>query len=130
MEQKKKKVYVSGPMTGLARNVYMARFRNASRWLRGLGYEVCNPTQTLICRWPWLYRLVGYRLTLKYDLWLLRRCTHIYMMPGWEDSQGACIECGEAFDAGVAWIPSSEKEKIDGKMKRLIEKIENNELNY
>lgn len=88
----RKKVYLSGPISGLDRLDYMKRFSIAENILRSHGYDVCNPTRTLICRWPWLYRILGYRLTLCYDLWLLMHCDIIYCMPGSTRSKGARIE--------------------------------------
>lgn len=115
---KQKKVYVSGPMTGLTREVYMQRFEVAAETLRYLGYRVCNPAQTIICRWPWLYRLLGYDLTLKYDLWLLRRCSHIYLMPGWIDSRGAREECGEAIRCFVEEVSGVDKQVVDNHVEK------------
>lgn len=90
---KKQRVYISGPMTGWPREVYMRRFNVADRVLKNYGYQTLNPTRVWACRWPWLYRLVGYRLTLLYDLWLLMtRADRIFVLPGWEKSKGASIE--------------------------------------
>ena len=87
------RVYISGPMTGLERREYLRNFYQAEEWLRWAGFrKIMNPTKLAPCRWPWLYRLIGYRLTLAYDLWHLRRCTHIYMMAGWQYSRGARLE--------------------------------------
>lgn len=119
---KRKKVYISGPMTGLPRRVYMLRFAYAERILQRIGFRVCNPAMSLICRWPWLYRVVGYRLTLLYDLWLLRRCQYIYLMPGWESSNGARLECCDATDHNVMWLPPATRSMVDGLMNELINK--------
>ena len=66
-----KRVYISGQMSGLPREEYLARFEKAEELLRGEGYDVVNPAKLLPSRWPWLYRLMGYKLTLMYDLWKL-----------------------------------------------------------
>lgn len=102
MKPKKTKIYISGPMTGVPREVMMERFLHAEDRLRALGYKrVVNPTNVWVCRWPWLYKLVGYRLTLIYDLWLLSRCTHIFMLSGWGQSRGSVIEYENAMARGL-----------------------------
>ena len=88
------RVYISGPMSGLDRELYLKMFRRAEQSLRSQGYtRVVNPIRVWACRWPWLYRIVGYRLTLAYDLWLLSRCDAIYMVgTDWQQSRGARLE--------------------------------------
>ena len=87
------KVYLSGRISGLKREIWQRRFATSQEALEKEGYEVVNPADTLIARWPWLYRIIGYRLTLWYDLQLLKRCTHIFMVgPGWRSSRGARLE--------------------------------------
>jgi hypothetical protein len=90
---KTKRVYLSGRMSGLPLVIWRWGFSIAKDTLERQGYEVINPADTLIARHPWLYRIVGYRLTLWYDLRLLRRCTHIYMVGNdWHLSRGARLE--------------------------------------
>ena len=81
-------------MSGVPRDQYLEMFRRAEQSLRDQGYQrIVNPIRVWACRWPWLYRLVGYRLTLWYDLRLLKRCTHIYMVGNdWHLSRGARLE--------------------------------------
>ena len=88
-----KRVYLSGRMSGVPLVIWRWGFSIAKDTLERQGYEVINPADTLIARHPWLYRIVGYRLTLWYDLRLLRRCTHIYMVGNdWHLSRGARLE--------------------------------------
>ena len=89
---KKQKVYISGQMTGIAREKYMESFALAENMLKARGYRVVNPTRVWTCRFPWLYKIVGYKLTLLYDLWLLSSCDLIYSLNGWQASRGARIE--------------------------------------
>ena len=90
---KTKRVYLSGRMSGVPLVIWRWGFSIAKDTLERQGYEVVNPADTLIARHPWLYRIVGYRLTLWYDLRLLRRCTHIYMVGNdWHLSRGARLE--------------------------------------
>ena len=91
---KDKRIYISGPMIGLTRKEYLRNFREAEKELRAKDYtRIVNPIRVWACRWPWLYWLVGYRFTLWYDLRLLKRCTHIYMVGNdWHLSRGARLE--------------------------------------
>ena len=88
------RVYISGPMSGLDRELYLKMFRRAEQSLRSQGYTmVVNPIRVWACRWPWLYRILGYRLTLAYDLWLLSRCDAISRVgTDWQQSRGARLE--------------------------------------
>lgn len=87
------RVYLSGRMSGLPDHFWRVRFAIKADWLKTLGHEVVNPADTVISRHQWLYRIVGYRLTLWYDLWILRHCTHIHMVGNdWRKSRGARLE--------------------------------------
>lgn len=96
----KPKVYISGPISGMEREVYMRNFREREVFLQLEGLRVVNPTRVWACRWKWLWKILAgitsehtiYRLTLLYDLWLLMRCDGIYMLDGWQQSRGARIE--------------------------------------
>ena len=117
------KVYISGPMSGLDRELYLKMFRRAEQSLRSQGYtRVVNPIRVWACRWSWLYRIVGYRLTLLYDLWLLMRCNQIYKLPGWRDSKGANIESCVAFHFKIWPVPDSQTKKLDKRLAKLVEK--------
>lgn len=126
-------VYISGRMTDIVpgdavknREAYMARFGEAERLLRNAGYWVINPTTFLPSSWPWLYGLLGYKLTLLYDLWRLSRCDYIYKIPGWRESRGANIESCWAFHFRIWLLPKKKREQIDLKMAKFIEKWEVN----
>ena len=80
-------------MSGLPEHFWRLRFVIKADWLRTFGHEVVNPADTVIARHPLLYRIVGYRWTLWYDLQLLKRCTHICMIgTDWRQSRGARLE--------------------------------------
>ena len=90
---KDKRVYLSGRMSNIPPVIWRWRFSIVKETLEERGWRVINPADTLIARHPWLYWLAGYRLTLWYDLRLLRRCTHIYMVGNdWHLSRGARLE--------------------------------------
>ena len=90
-------------MSGLPAEIWRARFYGAYFGLKHRGIRAVNPADTLIARHPWLYRIVGYRMTLWYDLWLLKHCTHIHMVgDDWQQSRGARLERMKAREWGIA----------------------------
>jgi hypothetical protein len=80
-----KRIYISGPMSGLPRLNWPLFNRTAVR-LRNLRWEVVNPVA--INNDPeadWLDCIAA-------DLAAMKGCTAICMLPGWENSFGARIE--------------------------------------
>lgn len=80
-----KRIYISGPMSGLPRLNFPA-FNIAAVRLRNLRWEVVNPVE--INSDPeahWLHCIAD-------DLRAMEGCTAICMLPGWEASFGARIE--------------------------------------
>ena len=117
------KVYISGPMSNLTREQYIDLFTRVEQSLRSHGYHrIVNPIHVWACRWPWLYRLIGYRLTLLYDLWLLMRCDLIYKIPGWKESRGANIESCVAYWFKIWPVQSQFSTKLDKRLAKLQEK--------
>lgn len=89
-------------MSGLSQKEWRWRFLTADMTLNMQGYEVINPADTIIARHLWLYKIVGYRLTLAHDLWLLKRCSHIFMVgDDWMQSKGARLERLKAREWGI-----------------------------
>ena len=114
MKKSHNRVYISGPMSGVPREVYLERFRTAERMLREEGYHsIVNPVRVWTCRFPWLFRLVGYRLTLIYDLWLLSRCQRFYKMPGWRASRGCQIESCMAYNLQIFLVARPIRDRIN-----------------
>jgi hypothetical protein len=122
MSKPKRKVYLSGPMSGVERADYVRRFGEAERILRRHGYGCINPCRVWACRWPWIYRamewVLGHRLTyaviLSYDLILLMtRADGIAMLPGWQASRGAQIENYVAFHFPMMGISKAAAEEIE-----------------
>lgn len=117
------RVYISGPMSNLSREQYLELFKRAEESLRAQGYrKIVNPIRVWACRWPWLYKIIGYRLTLLYDLWLLMRCDQIYKLPGWRDSKGANIESCVAYHFKIWPVPENQTKKLDKRLAKLMEK--------
>ena len=120
----KRKVYLSGGMSGLPRSEYQRKFREAEAILLRHGYGCINPCRVWPCRFHWLYRLMnallGRRLTyaviLAYDLILIiTRSDGIVMLPGWQASRGAQIEnyvSQHFWMQGISKAVTEEIEKI------------------
>ena len=117
------RIYISGPMSTVQRDQYIARFNLAEQMLRRHGYtNIVNPTRVWACRFPPLFRIVGYKLTLFYDLWLLTRCHRIYKMPGWQQSRGANIESCVAYHFGVSGLAKRDRDILDKAIGKLMKK--------
>ena len=118
----KRRIYISGPMTGIEPREYRRRFREAEAILRRHGYGCINPCRVWPCRFPWLYRLMNallgkrlaYAVILAYDLILLMtRADGIAMLPGWQASRGAQIENYVARHFPLMGISRQAAEEID-----------------
>lgn len=82
----KKKIYISGQISGLTPDEYRANFLEAERQLYAQGYEVVNPIFNGVdTTQPW-------QVHMKTDIRLLLDCDAIYMLPNWELSNGATLE--------------------------------------
>ena len=131
----KKRVYISGKISGLPREQYLKIFHKAEMELGKLGYWVVNPCRLLPCRRPWIYttmeRLFGsegaYRLTLFYDIWHLAKCDLIYKVPGWKQSRGANVEGAFAYHSQIWQIPQKQRDKIDRRLAKYIDKLKSKE---
>ena len=118
----KRRIYISGPMTGIEPREYRRRFREAEAILRRHGYGCINPCRVWSCRFPWLYRLMNallgnrlaYAVILAYDLILLMtRADGIAMLPGWQASRGAQIENYTARHFPMMGISRAVTEEIE-----------------
>ena len=88
-----KKVYISGPITGIKDSEN--NFNNVANKIFGLGYEDVNPC-VLIHDHD-----LSYESYMKVDLKALLDCDYIYMMEGWENSKGASFELETAKICGI-----------------------------
>jgi len=90
-----KRVYVSGPMTGMPEHNFPA-FHAASAALRDLGMEVVNPAEinSEPGARPW-------EQCLRNDIKQLCDCDAIVLSPGWERSKGAHLELHIAHRVGI-----------------------------
>lgn len=90
-EQIKGRVYISGQISGLKPLVYKGRFRKAFNEL-AIHYgvhpaDIINPANI-----GDLFPSFDHDDYMAIDLSLLSRCENIYMLKGWENSEGAKIE--------------------------------------
>lgn len=93
-----KRLYVSGPMTGLPEHNFPA-FRAAAAELRAAGYEVEDPAEKGIVEgWEW-------EDYLRYDLRALMDCAGVALLPGFENSRGAQLELYVATALGMEQAP-------------------------
>lgn len=89
-----KRIYISGPMTGLPDFNYPA-FHAAAHLLRVRGHEAINPAE--LCAetgkdWHYYMRL---------DLKALCDCDALALLPGWQNSKGAHLELHIAHRLGL-----------------------------
>lgn len=86
------RVYLSGPMSGIADN----NFPEFHRWaeaLRSKGFGVVSPAE--------IQEAGTWELCLRADLSELCTCDGIALMPGWEGSKGAHLELHVAHRLGM-----------------------------
>lgn len=87
-----RRIYISGPMTGLPDFNYPAFHRMAAKF-RAAGFEVENPAEN-----PGFDDWAGY---MRHALTQLLTCDAILMLDGWENSRGAKIERDLALTLGM-----------------------------
>ena len=87
-------LYVAGPMTGYPDLNFPAFHSEAAR-LRKLGYEVVNPAE--INADP----SMGWQECMRNDIAELVFCDGVVLLPGWEHSRGAQLECEIAKRLGL-----------------------------
>lgn len=82
----RKKIYISGPISGLRFDKVERAFNDAEIRLQEEGYEVVNPLEN------GLTKDHSWREHMKADIKLLMECDTIYLLKGYKDSKGAMIE--------------------------------------
>lgn len=89
-----KRIYLSGPMTGIPDFNFSAFNAEAAR-LRNLGYDVVNPVDINPDT------TTPYNDCLRNDLKALLDCDTIAMLDGWMNSNGAHLEMHIAHRVGI-----------------------------
>ena len=94
------RVYLSGQITGLPKEVYTRNFQRAEQHYTTAGYEVVNPVklgEQILA----LHPEADYEdITLR-DMEALQSCTAIALIAGWENSPEAQREKAEAERLGL-----------------------------
>ena len=88
-------IYISGPISGLPDGNRPA-FAEMATTLRSKGWEVVNPHDLFAADVEESWE--GY---MRKDLAALLTCTHLVMLPGWEQSRGAQLEKLVADAVGI-----------------------------
>ena len=90
-----KRVYLSGPMSGIPDHNFPAFHEWAAR-LRAEGFEVVSPAE--------IEEAGSWEMCLRKDMRELPTCDAIALMPGWERSKGAHLELHVAHRLGMEVI--------------------------
>ena len=96
--KKKKKIYISGPITGT--KDYMSRFSTAHLSLARQGYSVVNPAMVNAM----LPEDTTHKEYMAMSFAMLDMCDSVYMLDGWENSKGAKMEFERAVNNGLEII--------------------------
>ena len=94
------RIYLSGKITGLDKEVYSRQFERAENFYKTSGFDVVNPVKIgeevlkINPKAEWQDFMIR-------DLEALRTCTHIALLEGWEESKGAKMEKAEAEKMGL-----------------------------
>lgn len=91
----KKKIYISGPISGHDIEERRAAFAAVERILREEGLEVVNPLNVAFPEG------CTHEQYMRVDIALLIGCDYIYLMKGWYGSRGAVTEFLVACSAGI-----------------------------
>lgn len=95
-------VYISGPVTG--NDNYEADFARAWDRLMSMGYYPVSPVGVGIILERRLGRTPTWAEYMREDIKALMDCEGIYMLDGWEVSEGARLEEWIAFTLGIKRI--------------------------
>lgn len=107
------KVYISGKISGLDFDEVKAKFAEAEDFLNEIGIEAVNPLKNgLSVDNAWIKHLCK-------DIEILNDCDCIYLMEGWQESVGACIEYDFAMRTGKKILFASSIIRHDDSVKRV-----------
>lgn len=96
-----KRIYLSGPMTGIPEHNFPAFNAEAAR-LRAQGYDVVNPVD--INPDP----ATSWHECLRHDLAALLTCDALALLPGWQGSTGAHLEMHVAHRIAMPIVIAAE----------------------
>lgn len=90
----KKRIYISGPVSGLDEADVRMRFSAAEWRLQGEGRDVVNPVRLCSSGWDW-------GRSMRVRLSHLLGCDAIYMLKGWKGDRGSRLEHFIALKLGM-----------------------------
>lgn len=96
------KIYISGKISGT--RDFRNRFQKAEDHLKKDGWDVINP----VAIGDLLPPSTTYKQFMEIDLKLLTMCDAVYMIPGWEESEGAKTEKQLAEALGLVILNGGE----------------------
>lgn len=94
-----KRIYISGAISG--HDDYMERFGGAEKKLKKDGWTVYNPAKVGRAIKEAVPEAPSYDDYMAIDIRLLQKCDAIYMLKGYEYSNGARREYAEAVKLGM-----------------------------
>ena len=89
------KIYISGKISGTDLKETHKRFAAVAKVTRRLGYEPVNPLENGLSEHD------SWEAHMLKDIADLLQCKAIYMLQGWQESKGACIEHYIATKVGM-----------------------------
>ena len=108
-EKRKKRIFLSGPMTGI-KNFNFPLFNAVANRVRRLGFEVVNPVD--ICKKFKKERVLAdktvFEQMINEQQVAERTCDILLLLPGWEDSKGVRLELKTAIEMGLHIVVDGE----------------------
>lgn len=89
-----RRIFISGPVSGLDYNQACAAFFKAEAMIRERGDTPVTPVRICSAEWPW-------KKCMRTCLKALADCDGIYMLHGWRKSRGAKLEHFNALKLGM-----------------------------
>lgn len=109
------RTYVSGPMRGYEGFNYPA-FHQAAAHLEKAGHEVLNPAENFDGATD-----LDFETYMRADLSMLLDATHIFMLNGWQNSEGARLELAVAKALGLyVWYEGDYSEPVELEAARIV----------
>lgn len=94
----KKRVYISGAISGRLPEDVCEDFERAEARLREMGWDVVNPLKNGLTEED------TWEAHMRADLRMMLDCDAISMLPGWSESRGARFEITVALELGMEVI--------------------------
>ena len=106
-ESEKKRVYISGPISGYDMEERREAFGRAAEMLKDLGYFPFSPMDN------WLPADSPREEHMKMDLSILMTCEYIYQMRGWTESKGAVLETLVSRQLGIEVLANEDFYQVE-----------------